>query len=137
MTVATNLAKAAIFWNDADRAWRTAGSPEAGRTDAQSVAIQARATARDQLLKAASAFADDKIERAIARASGRPILDTTGFTVVLAGGGYRHVNHDLGLATTGWGTAEAAHKNADIYAADPANMAAMAHRYITLFPTAA
>ena len=51
------LEDAARRWHEADSAWREAGSPNAGRTDAQAALIQRLQGARDDLLAAASHFA--------------------------------------------------------------------------------
>jgi hypothetical protein len=52
-------------------------------------------------------------------------------------GSWRHINHDLRLATAGWGSKEAAERNADLYRVNDAALRIMSERYETLFPAPA
>jgi hypothetical protein len=55
--------------------------------------------------------------------------DFSTWEVMQIGGFYKYVNHDLGLATTGFKTIEGLHKNADIIRISPTTHAIMRSRY--------
>ncbi len=63
------------------------------------------------------------------------ILDTTapGWEVALVGGSWCHVNHVLKLATSGWGSPEAAARNANGYRGDATALKIVAARYAEHF----
>ncbi|MGY3582478.1 hypothetical protein ACVIGB_000597 [Bradyrhizobium sp. USDA 4341] len=50
-------------------------------------------------------------------------------------GFWRHVNHTLRLASPGWGSKDAAEKNALIYRVNEATIQLMSARYEELYPT--
>lgn len=60
-------------------------------------------------------------------------LDVTGWQIVNIGGGWRHVSHERRLATSHWGTQEAAERNAGGYRGDAGVMPRLAARYVELF----
>lgn len=49
-------------------------------------------------------------------------------------GQWRHVNHDLKLATAGWGSMVAAERNADLYRVNETTLKLMSERYERLHP---
>lgn len=57
-------------------------------------------------------------------------LDTTDFEIIRTDDGYfRHVCHEQRLLTSGWGTHEAAERNANGYRGDPAVLKVLSERY--------
>lgn len=63
-------------------------------------------------------------------------LDTTNFEIIQTDDGYfRHVCHEQRLLTSGWGTYEAAERNANIYRGDPPVMEVLSERYEKQFGT--
>jgi hypothetical protein len=52
-------------------------------------------------------------------------------------GYWRHINHSLRLASPGWGSEDAAKRNADIYRINDGTLQAMSERYEQLHPPAA
>ncbi|MNU40330.1 hypothetical protein D3C71_290430 [compost metagenome] len=62
------------------------------------------------------------------------VLDTTDFEIIRTDDGYfRHVCHEQRMLTSGWGTHEAAERNANIYRGDEAVLNVLRERYEKLY----
>lgn len=62
------------------------------------------------------------------------VLDTTDFEIIRTGDGYfRHVCHEQRMLTSGWGTQEAAERNANGYRGDEGVLNVLRERYEMLF----